>query len=329
MQNGVPPVQALVFPLVHCTQIEPLQTGVEVPLQTVLSVEQSITATHECELGSQTSPFEHWPSFKHCTQVWELVSQTGAVPPQLVLSMHPTQVCELGSQTFPALQSESPAQATQLWVEVSQTGVLPEQVLLSVQATQVLVPVSHFGVLGVAAQSLSAVQAAVQVWLVVSQIGVFGVAEQSFEVTHWTQLSVVRSQTLPLPQLLLSVQPTQVLVLVSQAGVAPEQLLLSVHATQEWVERSHAGVEPEQVLLSMQATQLLVARSQAGVSPEHAGLQAEPASGVSFTTQRELEQTKSEPRLRQSEFTLHSDELQPATAAIIAAAARMRILFDI
>jgi hypothetical protein len=173
-------------------------------------------------------------------------------------------------------------------------------------------------------------QAAVQVWFPVSQIGVFGVAEQSFELTHWTQVSLVTSHTVPPPQLLLSVQPTQVSVLVSQTGVAPEQLLLSVQATQAWVVVSQAGVAPEQVLSSTQATQVLVEVSQAGVSPVQAGLHASlPASGVSFTTQRELAQTKSEPRVRQSESALHSDELQPATAANIAAAARMRILFDI
>jgi hypothetical protein len=109
---------------------------------------------------------------------------------------------------------ELAVQPTHLLVVVSQTGAVPEQSVLAVHCTH-WPSARHEGAAGFLAAH----------WLAVVQAAQVSAAEQMGAVAG---------------QVVLVVQPTHLLLLVSQTGVAPEHWVLLVHWT-HWPSARHAG----------------------------------------------------------------------------------------
>jgi len=175
---------------------------------------------------------EHPALVRHWTHLFAVVSQTGVLPEQVLLSMHATHCPALVAagctgrgggvlgQTLAGRRAGGAAvvradgrgrpsiprwsgTATHLLVAVSQTGVLPEQVLLSVHWTQVPLA-EQAGAAGFLAETLGGLycrpcRRSPRRWAV------------ALNTLRW------------------SGTPRHLLVVVSQTGVVPEQVLLSMH----------------------------------------------------------------------------------------------------
>jgi len=291
-QMGVVPPQVLLS--VHCTQA-PLvaQAGTVAFLAAHWAGVVQAVQTWFVQIG--VAP-EHPALVRHWMHLFAVVSQTGVLPEQVLLSMHATHcpalvplVAQAGAAGFLArhwpavvqavqllfaqmgVAPEHPAlvrHATHLLVAVSQTGVLPEQVLLSVHWTQVPLA-EQAGAAGFLARHWAGVLQTVQTFAV--QMGV--AAGHPALVRHATHLLVVVSQTGVVPeQVLLSMHCTQV-PLAEHAAVAEflaKHWLASVQAVQTLA--AQMGAAPGQVALDTHWTHWFVVVSQTGVAPEQVPL---------------------------------------------------------
>jgi hypothetical protein len=225
----------------------------------------------------------------------------GVVPEQVLLSVHCTQAPLLAQAVWPAKPAQSPAapQPRHVFVAVVQMGVVPEQVALVRHWTHLLVVVLQTEVLPVHLVLLLAVH-----WTQAppaahaTRFASFNPAQSLSPAQAWHLSLLPHIGVVPL-QLAAEVHWTQVLVVVSQAGVAPAHdvaTVVAVHWT-HWPSARHAGraallawhcksavqamhvLEDEQmgaatgqVVLATHPTQVFVPVSHTGVVPVHLAL---------------------------------------------------------
>jgi hypothetical protein len=195
------------------------------------------------------------PAVRQVLQVFEVVSQTGVVPPHWALERHwthwPPPLLAATSQTVPLPQPWVAVQVLQVLLVGSHTAP-PVQLASERQPTQVP-PGTEVS------QTLPAAQPAVAV-----------------QVMHWpapllpavSQTGVAPEQPAPLGRQLL-----QLLLLTSQMGVAPEQWVLARHCTQRPPATVVSQMEPvPQPWVAVQVMHwpapLFAAVLQTGVAPE-------------------------------------------------------------
>jgi hypothetical protein len=219
-QMGVVPEQVLLS--VHCTQA-PLvaQAGVAGFLAAHwLAVVQAVQISF-VQMG--VAP-EHPALDRHATHLFVVVSQTGVVPEQVLLSVQAT---------------HCPAFVPVL-AQAGAVGLLAAHWLAVVQAVH-----TSPAQMGVLAGQLALVTHWTHVLAVVSQTGV--APEQVLLSMHWTQVPLAEhagATELLAKHWLASVQAVQ--TLAAQMGVAPEHPALVRHATHLFVVGSQVGVAPPQ-----------------------------------------------------------------------------------
>ena len=240
---------------------------------------------------------EHSLSVAHARQVSVAVVQIGVVPEQVLLSMHCTQDPLLAHAVWPAKLAQSPAavQPRQVFVAVAQMGLVPEQVALVRHCTHLFAVVLQTEVLPVHFELLVAVH-----WTqapLAAHAALFASLSpaQSLSAAQAWHLSLLPQMGATPLQLAAEVHWTQMLVLVSQAGVAPvhEAAAVAVHCTHwpsarqagraaflDWhcksaVQAVHVLADEQigemtgQVVLATHPTQVFVPLSHTGVVPVH------------------------------------------------------------
>jgi hypothetical protein len=175
---------------------------------------------------------EHSLSDEQARQVFVPVAQMGVVPEQVLLSVHWTHAPLAAHAVCPEklAQSLPVAQPRQVFVVVAQMGAVPAQVVFVRHCTHLL--------------------------LVVLQTLVAPAHFVLFVLVHCTHAPLVahatRTESLS-PAQSVSAAHAWHFSLVPQIGVAPEQSAAVVHPTQVLVVVSHAGVAPVHEVLTVVA----------------------------------------------------------------------------
>ena len=238
-------------------------------------------ATHWCVVVLQTSGAVQSPLPMHPTHVFDTESHFGVVPLQVVPSTHPTHcptfapvVTHAGPPVVP-VQSAALVHPWQTWVVVLHVGALPAQSVFALQPTHVPLGASQTCDPPVHCVTLPSEHCphAPDAW----QAGV--APPQSASLAHFPQIWLDPHTGVVPPQSPAVRQPTQLLTVVSQRGVAPLQLASLAHVTHapKFVLATLSQTSPpEHSALSAQARQAWLVESHTGFVPLQSVLAKHP-----------------------------------------------------